>query len=78
LFPFLEIIIILLRLTFSFFSLWFPFLYSVLFAAAMMSAKMALPTANNATFAAIVHARTKRFMPTTPTAVANSKSKNPF
>ena len=47
-------------------SLWFTFPYVVLLVAAMMFAKMVIPTANNAIFAAIPNAHAKLFMPTIP------------
>jgi hypothetical protein len=46
------------------------------FAAAMMSQKMVIPTANNGIFAERAHVRTRLFTLTIPTIVASRMSKN--
>jgi hypothetical protein len=63
---------------FHFFFPWFLFLYISLFAAAMMSAKMVIPTANSVTFVVIPNAHTRLFMQNIPTTVANLMSRNRF
>ena len=79
--PFFVFAALFSFLTFSpnfyFFLSHFPPLCVVLFSGAMMSAKMAHPTANNAIFVAITSAHTKHFTPSTPTTVANPMSRNP-
>jgi hypothetical protein len=62
--------------SFHFFQ-WFAFLYIALFAVAIMSAKMVIPTmASNATFAVIPNAHTRLFTQNIPTTVASPKSRN--
>ena len=50
--------------------------FIVLFVAAIISAKTVIPTANNATFAAITNAPTKLFTQNIRTMVASQMSKN--